>query len=127
MVFGPDLSVHLQSVVHRDGKHNTCMGYVIRNGTPILMTESDIAVTLGYDSVGPRTGRLKCGLQSGDVLDLQHERSSDVFLDITGLMAIESIGTAKLGNRVGMSTIEICANPFGGEGIPGVILEADPG
>ena len=36
-----------------------------------------------------------------------------------------SIGGAEFAGRRGMSSVEVCAHPFGGEGIPGVVLEAD--
>lgn len=124
MVFGPDLSMHFRSSVSRTGTLRRT-GYVIRNGVPSRMSESGLAITLDYDSVGPKAGRIQFRTEEGDAYELNHQRAADVFVDTSGLLAIESIGRVSFGNRIGMSNIEICANPFGGEGIPGVDSNPD--
>lgn len=124
MVFGPDLSIFLLSSVQGNGEHG-CMGYVMRDGAPILMTEADVLAALDYDAIGPRAGRATFLLESGEAFELQHERSSGILLEVAGFCAVESVGKVKLGDRIGMSNMEVCTNPFGGTKFPGVILEAD--
>jgi hypothetical protein len=89
------------------------------------MTEADIAVTLDYDAIGPRAAHARFVLETGEVVDLHHQRTGGVLLDVRGFRAVQSIGTARWGDRVGMSNIEVCANPFAGVREPAVILEAD--
>jgi hypothetical protein len=123
-VFGPDLCVWVLSQVHDHATHG-CSGYIVRNDTVHLMTEADVAVTLDYDAIGPRAAHAHFVLETGEVVDLYHQRTSGVLLDVRGFRAVESIGTARWGERLGMSNIEVCTNPFAGTREPAVILEAD--
>jgi hypothetical protein len=124
IVFGPDLSIGLQSAVTRNGGRD-CRGYVMRDGVPTPLAAADIAMRLEHDTAGPKAGQARLALDGGQAFEARHQRTSEVFLDIEGVLAIQSIGVAEFAGRRGMSSVEVCAHPFGGEGIPGVVLEAD--
>ena len=84
-----------------------------------------MAVTLDYDAISPRAAHAHFVLETGEVVNLYHQRTSGVLLDVRGFRAVESIGTARWGERVGMSNVEVCTNAFAGTREPAMILEAD--
>jgi hypothetical protein len=123
-VFGKDLCVHMAAHVHGDGHHGL-LGYVIRNGVPLLMSDPDMAVTVDYDGISVRAAQARFRLPDGEIVEINHRRSSGAILDVCGFVAVESIGTTRWGDRVGMSNIEVFSNPLGGTSAPAVVLEAD--
>lgn len=123
-VFGPDLSAHVLASVHEGGFHG-CYGYVMRDGVPYAMREADIAVTLDYDAIGPRAGHAAFVLDNGEKGELFHERSDGIVMRVHDYTAVESIGTVRWGDRIGMSNLEVCTNPAGGTKPPVVIFHAN--
>lgn len=125
-VYGPDLSAHVLAVVTDSGQYMT-FGYVLRDGVAHAMTQSEITATLDPDALSPRAGRAVFTLANGERHEISHERSDGVVLHVRGYTAVESIGVARWGDRVGMSNLEICTNPTGGQKPPVVALGADNG
>ena len=120
-VFGPDLIVHASASI-LEGYPHGCYGYMIRDGVPSSMDESDLAVTLDYDAIGPRSGSCPFTLENGESGELLHTRTDAVVMHVHGFTAVESIGTARLGERTGMSLLEVSTNPAGGTKPPVAIL-----
>lgn len=125
-VFGPDLSIHNLAVVMESG-HYLNLGYVLRNGEAIAIRHSRILVTTEPDGISPCSGAARIELENGEIVDLSCETSDGILLHVRGYSAIESIGTARLGDRVGMSNLEVCTNPTGGSKPPVVTLGANSG
>jgi hypothetical protein len=125
-VFGPDLTIHVLATVMEGGIHG-CRGYLLRDGVPHAMSEADVAVTLDYDAIGPRAGHARFRLDSGEEGELVHERSDGVVLHVRGYTAVESIGIARYGDRIGMSNLEVSTNPAGGTKPPVIALNASYG
>lgn len=125
-VFGKDLCVHMAAHVHVDGHHGV-LGYVLRDGVPLRMSDADIAVTMDYDGIGARAAQARFRLPDGETVELSHQRRSGAILDVCGFVAVESIGTARWGDRVGMSNVEVFSNALGGTRPPAFVLEADFG
>lgn len=125
-VFGPDLSAHVLAVVTESG-HYLKFGYVMRDGTPIAIVDSEILVTLESDALSPVAGAARLTLENGEHLDLRCERSDGVLLHVRGYTAVECIGTARLGNRIGMSNLEVSTNPTGGNRPPVYAIGANAG
>ena len=123
-VFGPDLIVHVSASILEGYPHGS-YGYMIRDGVPYAMTESDVAVTLDYDAIGPRAGSAPFTLDNGERGELSHERTDAIVMHVHGFTAVESIGIARLGDRVGMSLLEVSTNPAGGTKPPVVVLAAN--
>lgn len=123
-VFGPDLCMHSLSLVHENGWQGR-YGYMIRDGVPYAMTDPDSAVTLDFDAIGPRSGQLRFGLEQGEGGEIIHERHDGIMMHVRGYTAIESIGTARFGDRVGISNLEVCTNPAGGTREPTFVLAAN--
>ncbi len=98
---------------------------MIRDGIPCSMTESDVAVTLDYDAIGPRSGSCPFTLDNGENGHLTHERTDAMVMHVHGYTAVESIGVARLDGREGMSLLEVSTNPAGGTKPPVVALAAN--
>jgi len=116
-VFGPDLSVHVLNVVTESG-HFLKFGYVLRDGRPLAITDSEMLVTLESDALTPRSGTARFTLDNGETMDLSCDRADGVVMHVRGYTAVECIGTARLGDRIGMSNLEVCTNPTGGNRPP---------
>jgi hypothetical protein len=125
-VFGKDLSMHMAAHVHGDGHHGV-LGYVLRDGVPLVMSDADMAVLMDYDGIGARAAQARFRLPDGELVEINHRRSSGAILDVCGFVAVESIGTTTWGDRVGMSNIEVFSNVLGGTSPPAFVLEADFG
>jgi hypothetical protein len=125
-VFGPDLCGNILAVVDESG-YRGCRGYIIRDGVPYAVAEGDVAVTLDYDAIGPRSGYAPFVLENGEKMELHHERKDGIVLHVRGYTAVESIGLARWGDRVGMSDLEVCTNPTGGTKPPVMTLNANNG
>jgi len=126
-VFGPDLCGNVIAVVGDNGVVGV-FGYVLRDGVPYAIVEGgDVAVTLDYDAVGPRSGDAVFTLENGEKLELHHERSDAIVLFVRGYTAVESIGITRSGNRIGMSDLEVCTNPAGGIKPPVLTFNANNG
>ncbi len=125
-VFGPDLSAHVLGVVTESG-HYMKFGYVMRDGKPTAIVDSEILVALESDALSPRSGTARLTLETGEHLDLSCQRSDGVVLHVRGYTAVECIGTARLGDRIGMSNLEVCTNPTGGNRQPVLAIGANNG
>lgn len=123
-VFGPDLCAHAVAVVDENGLDRRA-GYVMRDGEPHAMTDVDVTATLEYDAITPRSAQAGFRLDNGRDGELIHEPSDGIVLHVRGYTAIESIGTARWGDRVGMSLFEISTNPAGGTKPPVLTLGAN--
>jgi hypothetical protein len=123
-VFGPDLCVFLMALVYEPAEHGT-YGYMIRDGVPQTLGNVDIGVMLDSDAISPRSGVGCFNLARGEQCEIQHQRTDGIVLDVRGYTAIESIGTARWGDRIGMSNLEVCTNPAGGSQPPVLVLGAN--
>jgi len=125
-VFGPDLTIHVLGCVMAPGTLLRC-GYVMRNRTPLAIAESDILVTTGTDAISPISGASRLVLENGETLELSCEVRDGIVLHARGYTAVESIGVARLGDRIGMSNLEVCTNPTGGHEPPIITTGANNG
>jgi hypothetical protein len=125
-VFGPDLCLFLTSSLH-EPDHFGAYGYMIRDGVPQTLTGVDIGATLDSDAISPRAGIGRFKTADGKESTVHHERADGVLLHVRGYSAVESIGIARLGDRVGMSNLEVCTNPLGGNRPPILTLGANSG
>jgi hypothetical protein len=125
-VFGPDLCLFLTASLH-EPNHYGSYGYMIRDGVPQTLTDVDIGAMLDSDAISPRSGVGRFTMSDGQVGALHHERADGVVLHVRGYSAVESIGTARWGDRVGMSNLEVCTNPAGGNQPPILTLGANNG
>jgi hypothetical protein len=125
-IFGPDLSAHVLAVVTEQGRYMT-LGYVLRDGTPYAMTRSEIVATIDADALSPRSGHARFTLENGETHEMHHEPSDGIVLHVRGYTAVESIGTVRWGERIGMSNLEVCTNPTGGTKPPVFTLGANNG
>jgi hypothetical protein len=116
-VFGPDLTIHTLAVVDERGYHGS-YGYMWNNGQVQSLRDVDLTVTLDYDAIGPRAGCSTFRGEDGEAGQVTHERADGVVLHVRGYTAIESVGRARYGDRVGMSNLEVCTNPTGGSKPP---------
>lgn len=124
-VFGPDLVIFLTASVHEMG--HGAYGYMIRDGVPQTLRDVDIAATLDWDAISPRAGEGRFTMADGSA-GMVHQTCSDgIVLHVRGYTAIESIGTARFGDRVGMTNLEVCTNPAGGSLPPVLTLRANNG
>jgi hypothetical protein len=125
-VFGPDLSLHTLIALTRDG---TLMkvGYLMRDGRPIPLRDADVLVSLDSDALSPRGGSAHVTLANGEQLDVSCEVTDGIILHVRGYTAVEAIGTARLGDRVGMSNLEVSTNAGGGTSAPVLALGANLG
>lgn len=124
-VFGPDLVIFLTAAVHEQG--SGAYGYMIRDGEPQTLRDVGILSTLDWDAITPRGGEGTFALPDGARGLVRHEPSDGIVLHVRGYTAIESIGTARFGDRVGMSNFEACTNPAGGSLPPVLTLGANNG
>jgi hypothetical protein len=116
-VFGPDLSLHILHCVLDSGRMFR-LGYVLRNGVPQPIVDSDMAIQLESDAMTPRRGECTFRLANGETLELRSERVDGVVLHVRGYTAVEAIGEVRMGDRVGMCDMEVCTNPSGGSKPP---------
>lgn len=123
-VFGSDLCVFLTASVHEPANHGS-YGYMIRDGIPQTLTDVNIGVMLDSDAISPRSGLGRFTLPNGESCELQHQRTDGVMLHVRGYTAIESIGTVRWGERIGMSNLEVSTNPAGGSKPPVLVLGAN--
>lgn len=124
-VFGPDLCAFLSASVHE--RAHGSYGYVIRDGVPYSVTNVDLTATLDYDAISPRSGYGRFTLENGEVGELHHQLTDGIVLHVRGYTAVESIGTVRWGDRVGMSNLEVCTNPAGGTQPPVLTFGANNG
>jgi len=115
-VFGPDLTTHIIHLVH-DGRILK-VGYVWRDGETIAIVDSDVVVELESDALTPRAGRGVLHLANGDTLEVACDRSDAILMHVRGYTAVETIGTARMGDRVGLSNLEVSSNAGGGSALP---------
>lgn len=115
-VFGPDLSVHVLHLV-RDGGILK-LGYVWRDGQAIPLVDSDLVVALESDALTPRSGMATVHLTTGETMEISCDRADGIVMHVRGYTAVETIGTARLGDRVGFSNLEVCTNAAGGNRPP---------
>lgn len=115
-VFGPDLTTHIIHLVQEDRVLK--VGYVWRDGETIAIVDSDVAVALESDALTPRSGTGRLHLENGEVMDVACDRSDGIVMHVRGYTAVETIGKATLGGRVGMSNLEVCTNAAGGHDMP---------
>lgn len=115
-VFGTDLSTHVVHVA-RDGGILKA-GYVWRDGETILVADSDVLVGLESDAMTPRGGQGVLYLANGETLNISCDRTDAIVMHVRGYTAVETLGTAMLGGRRGMSNLEVCTNAAGGNSEP---------
>jgi len=125
-VFGPDLCLFLTASVHEPNSYGS-YGYMIKDGIPTTLTNVDIGATLDSDAISPRSGLGRFTMANGEVGTLLHERTDGILLHVRGYSAVESIGTVRWGDRVGMSNLEVSTNPAGGDRPPILTLGANNG
>lgn len=125
-VFGPDLSLHLLHAFADSGELFK-VGYLLRDGEPVVVVDSDIIVNLESDALTPRGGTARIRLETGEELDLRCERRDGIALHVRGYTAMESIGRAYLGDREGFSNLEVCTNATGGAKPPVLAIGANIG
>jgi hypothetical protein len=116
-VFGPDLCVFLNTAL-LEPEYYGAHGYLIRDGVPQPLSDVDIGVMLESDAISPRSGVGRFTLPGGETGELTHQPRDGVVLHVRGFTAVESIGTARWGDRIGMSNLEVGTNPAGGERPP---------
>lgn len=124
-VFGPDLVIFLTATVHE--LSHGAYGYMIRDGVPETLRDVGIFSTLDWDAITPRSAEGRFTLPDGSRGEVRHELIDGIVLHVRGYTAIESIGTARFGDRVGMSNFEACTNAAGGELPPVLTLGANNG
>lgn len=125
-VFGPDLAVHSLVVLTNDGKLMK-VGYVFRDGVPLPIEDVDILVSLRSDALSPSGGTARITLAGGERIDLSCDVTDGIVLHARGYTAVEAIGTARLGDRIGMSNLEVSTNAGGGTALPVLALGANIG
>jgi hypothetical protein len=123
-VFGPDLSLHLLVALTREGRFMK-VGYLMRDGVPTAVADVELLVALDSDALSPRAGTARVTLVNGETLDVTCETTDGVVLHVRGYTAVEAIGTARLGDRVGMSNLEVNTNAAGGVSPPVLALGAN--
>ena len=115
-VFGPNLATHIIHLVH-EGRVMK-VGYVWRDGTTIAIVDSDLVVGLESDALTPRHGEAVLHLATGEVLRVACDRADAILMQVRGYTAVETIGTATLDGRRGMSNLEVSTNAAGGHAAP---------
>lgn len=115
-VFGPDLTTHIIHLVREDAVLK--VGYVWRDGQTIPIVDSDVIVSLESDALTPRRGEGLLKLANGETLAIACDRADGIVMHVRGYTAVETIGTATLGGRRGMSNLEVCTNAAGGSAQP---------
>ena len=115
-VFGPDLTTHVIHLAREGGVMK--IGYVWRNGEAIRIVDSDLTVALESDALTPRTGTGTLHLATGETLEVSCDRADGIVMHVRGYTAVETIGTARLGNRIGFSNLEVCTNAAAGNAPP---------
>lgn len=115
-VFGPDLTTHVIHLVREDRVLK--VGYVWRDGATIAIVDSDVTVALESDALTPRSGAGTLMLENGETLRIECDRADAIVMHVSGYTAAETIGTARLGGRRGMSNLEVCSNAAGGMSHP---------
>ena len=115
-VFGPDLTTHIIHFVH--GEEVIKVGYVWRDGQTIAIVDSDVIVQLESDALTPRAGEARLFLENGETLDVRCDRADGIVMHVRGYTAVETIGTAYMNGRTGMSNLEVCTNAAGGREAP---------
>lgn len=115
-VFGPDLTTH---VIHlmRDGIVMK-VGYVWRDNQTIAIVDSDVVVQMESDALTPRAGEARLCLENGEEMHVRCDRADGIVMHVRGYTAVETIGTAWLDGRQGMSNLEVCTNAAGGNQLP---------
>lgn len=122
-VFGPDLTTHIIHLVREDTVLK--VGYVWRDGQTIAIVDSDVIVGLESDALTPRRGEGVLKLANGETLAVACDRADGIVMHVRGYTAVETIGTATLGERRGMSNLEVCTNPAGGNMLPLIAIGAN--
>lgn len=111
-VFGPDLSTHVVHVARKGGILKA--GYIWRDGTTIPLADSDVLVGLESDAMTPRNGQGVLHLTNGETLNISCDRADAIMMHVRGYTAVETLGTATLNGRYGMSNLEVSTNASGG-------------
>ncbi|MDO7836312.1 hypothetical protein Q4610_14780 [Sphingobium sp. HBC34] len=115
-VFGPDLATHVVHVARDGGMIKA--GYVWRDGKTIPVVDSDVLVALESDAMTPRNGQGVLHLANGETMHISCDRGDALVMHVRGYTAVETLGTAILNGRRGMSNLEVCTNPAGGHAEP---------
>ncbi|MGF7150228.1 hypothetical protein FHS96_003886 [Sphingomonas zeicaulis] len=123
-VFGPDLSAHVLAVVTEGGQYLK-FGYILRDGVPLAIVDSEILVTMESDALSPRGGTAHILLETGETLEIGCDRADGVAMHVRGYTAVECIGIARLGDRIGMSNLEVSTNATGGNRPPVLAIGAN--
>lgn len=111
-VFGPDLTTHIIHLVRDGGVMK--VGYVWRDGETIAIVDSDVVVQIESDALTPRAGEGRLVLENGEELHVRCDRADGIGMHVRGYTAVETIGTAWLDGREGMSNLEVSTNAGGG-------------
>src|SRR3546814_13374552 len=70
------------------------------------------------DLLTPRAGRGVLHLANGDTLEVACDRSDAILMHVRGYTAVDTIGTARMGDRVGLTNLEVSRNAGGGTALP---------
>lgn len=116
-VFGPDLSLHVLHCVIDSG-HMIKLGYLLRDGVPHIISDSDMVVHIESDAMTPRRGEATLRLDNGETLQISSQTVDGIVLHVRGYTAVEAVGEVRLGDRIGMCDLEVCTNPAGGSQPP---------
>lgn len=123
-VFGEDLSLHMLTVVDTNPVVMK-VGYLYRDGVMKRIADLDCLVTIEADGVSARSASGHILLEDGEELDIAFTPHDSFMMFVRGYSANETMGTVRLGDRVGMSHLEICTNPSGGQNSVSVVVRAN--
>lgn len=112
-VFGPDMSLHMLAIVEA-GTVVTRTGYFYKDGVIRTIANLDCLVTLDVDGLTTRAASGHMVLEDGERLDISFQPTDSFIMFVRGFSAAECMGTVTLGDRVGMSHLEVSNNPAGG-------------
>lgn len=124
-VFGPDLTIFTLSAVTPDG--SGVQGFMVKDGVPQTLRDVSTLATLDWDAISPVSGEGRFTLADGTHGIVHHEATDGIVLHVRGYTAVESIGIARYGDRIGMSNYEVCTNPTSGSEPPVLTLRANNG
>ena len=123
-VFGPDLFLHMLTVVDTNPVVMK-VGYLYRDGVMKRIADLDCLVTIDADGVSARSASGHIVLEDGVELEIAFTPHDSFMMFVRGFSATETMGTVWLGDRVGMSHLEICTNPSGGHNPVSVAVSAN--
>lgn len=123
-VFGPDLSFHM---IHKmtDSTGLVKHGYIVRNGAPARVVDSDMVIHLESDALTYRRAEVILRTDDGEEIRADWRLDDGIVMHVRGYTAVEGVGTARVGDRVGFSHLEVCTNPALGTAAPKFALYAN--